>query len=181
MLNPLLGNADNNIVVAINNCNSPFMDNAIMVITDFWFFVAVVCCIFAYAFRQMSPPGGTNILYVAFCCSGMHGLSVRKCHPTGCTATPAIQSRQPGSFHASHRRRIYRWKIWLPLLPCSQFFCNSHIYFLMVQKSMDYCCHDLLGLVGMLHKTLSRGTLPVRHNRRYSDRKSDSIYCLYEL
>lgn len=49
MSQPLFGNADNNIVVAINNCHSPFMDNAILVITDFWFFVGVVCCIIAYS------------------------------------------------------------------------------------------------------------------------------------
>lgn len=30
MSQPLFGNADNNIVVAINNCHSPFMDNAIL-------------------------------------------------------------------------------------------------------------------------------------------------------
>lgn len=49
MSQPLFGNADNNIVVAINNCHSQFMDNAIFVITDFWFFVGVVCCIIAYS------------------------------------------------------------------------------------------------------------------------------------
>lgn len=52
MSQPLFGNADNNIVVAINNCHSPFMDSAILVITDFWFFVGVVCCIIAYSIRK---------------------------------------------------------------------------------------------------------------------------------
>ena len=52
MFQPLFGNADNNIVVAINNCHSPFMDDAILVITDFWFFVGVVCCIIAYSIRK---------------------------------------------------------------------------------------------------------------------------------
>ncbi len=49
MSKPLFGNADNNIVVAINKCHSPFMDNAILILTDFWFFVGVVCCIFIYS------------------------------------------------------------------------------------------------------------------------------------
>lgn len=52
MFQPLFGNADNNIVVAINNCHSPFMDDAILIITDFWFFVEVVCCIIAYSIRK---------------------------------------------------------------------------------------------------------------------------------
>lgn len=52
MFQPLFGNADNNIVVAINNCHSPFMDDTILVITDFWFFVGVVCCIIAYSIRK---------------------------------------------------------------------------------------------------------------------------------
>ncbi len=52
MFQPLFGNADNNIVVAINNCHSPFMDDAILVITDFWIFVGVVCCIIAYSIRK---------------------------------------------------------------------------------------------------------------------------------
>lgn len=52
MFTPLFGNADSCIVVAINSCHSPFMDNAILITTDFWFFVGVVCCIFTYSFRQ---------------------------------------------------------------------------------------------------------------------------------
>lgn len=52
MHQPLFGNTDNSIVVAINNCHSPFMDNVILAITDFWFFVGVVCCIVAYSCSQ---------------------------------------------------------------------------------------------------------------------------------
>lgn len=63
MPQPLFGNADNNIVVAINNCHSPFMDNAILVITDFWFFVGVVCCIIAYSIRKDKFP--KTILFCA--------------------------------------------------------------------------------------------------------------------
>lgn len=91
MLNPLLGNADNNIVVAINNCHSPFMDNAIIVITDFWFFVAVVCCVFAYAFRQMSPSGGVifyMLLLVAVGCSDYLCASIIR---------PAVQQLRPSN------------------------------------------------------------------------------------
>lgn len=50
MFHPLFDNADNSIVVAINNCHNQFMDNAILVITDKWFFVGVVGCIFIYSF-----------------------------------------------------------------------------------------------------------------------------------
>lgn len=50
MSDPFFGNADNSIVVAINNCHSQFMDDAILTITDFRFFVGVVACIFAYSF-----------------------------------------------------------------------------------------------------------------------------------
>ena len=63
MSQPLFGNADNNIVVAINNCHSPFMDNAILVITDFWFFVGVVCCIIAYSIWKDKFP--KTILFCA--------------------------------------------------------------------------------------------------------------------
>ena len=63
MSQPLFGNADNNIVVAINNCHSPFMDNAILVITDFWFFVGVVCCIIAYSIWKDKYP--KTILFCA--------------------------------------------------------------------------------------------------------------------
>lgn len=52
MSQPLFGNADNSIVVAINNCHTPFLDSMILVITDFWFFVGVICCIFVYSFRH---------------------------------------------------------------------------------------------------------------------------------
>lgn len=63
MSQPLFGNADNNIVVAINNCHSPFMDNAILVITDFWFFVGVVGCIIAYSIWKDTFP--KTILFCA--------------------------------------------------------------------------------------------------------------------
>lgn len=63
MSQPLFGNADNNIVVAINNCHSTFMDNAILVITDFWFFVGVVCCIIAYSIWKDKFP--KTILFCA--------------------------------------------------------------------------------------------------------------------
>lgn len=63
MSQPLFGNADNNIVVAINNCHSPFMDSAILVITDFWFFVGVVCCIIAYSIWKDKFP--KTILFCA--------------------------------------------------------------------------------------------------------------------
>ena len=48
MSQPLFGNADNSIVVALNNCHSPFLDCVILTITDFWFFVGVVCCIMPF-------------------------------------------------------------------------------------------------------------------------------------
>lgn len=63
MSQPLFGNADNNIVVAINNCHSLFMDNAILVITDFWFFVGVVCGMIAYSIRKDKFP--KTILFCA--------------------------------------------------------------------------------------------------------------------
>lgn len=63
MSQPLFGNADNNIVVAINNCHSPFMDSAILVITDLWFFVGVVCCIIAYSIWKDKFP--KTILFCA--------------------------------------------------------------------------------------------------------------------
>ena len=63
MSQPLFGNADNSIVVALNNCHSPFMDNAILVITDFWFFVGVVCCIIAYSVWKDKYP--KTILFCA--------------------------------------------------------------------------------------------------------------------
>lgn len=50
MFQPLFGSADNSIVVAVNNCHSQFMDHAILIVTDFWFFVAVVCGLFAFSF-----------------------------------------------------------------------------------------------------------------------------------
>lgn len=49
MSQPLFGNADNSVVVTINNCHSPFMDNVILIITDFWFFVGVIGCIIGYS------------------------------------------------------------------------------------------------------------------------------------
>lgn len=63
MSQPLFGNADNNIVMAINNCHSPFMDSAILVITDFWFFVGVACFIIAYSIRKDKFP--KTILFCA--------------------------------------------------------------------------------------------------------------------
>lgn len=63
MSQPLFGNADNNIVVAINNCHSPFMDSTILVITDFWFFIGVVCCIIAYSILKDKFP--KTILFCA--------------------------------------------------------------------------------------------------------------------
>lgn len=63
MSQPLFGNVDNNIVVVINNCHSPFMDNTILVITDFWFFVGVVCCIISYSIRKDKFP--KTILFCA--------------------------------------------------------------------------------------------------------------------
>lgn len=63
MSQPLFGNADNNVVVAINNCHSPFMDSAILVITDFWFFVGVVGCMIAYSIRKDTFP--KTILFCA--------------------------------------------------------------------------------------------------------------------
>lgn len=50
MFQPLFGNFDNSVVVAINNCHSPLMDNVIMAVTGFWCFVAVVCALAVYAF-----------------------------------------------------------------------------------------------------------------------------------
>ena len=56
MFQPLFGIADNSIVVAVNNFHSQFMDNAVLIVTDFWFFVAVVCGLFAYSFYDDRYP-----------------------------------------------------------------------------------------------------------------------------
>lgn len=90
MSQPLFGNADNNVVVAINNCHSPFMDSAILVITDFWFFVGVVCCIIAYSIRKDKFP--KTILFCAFLivavgctdylCAGIIRPAVQQLRPT---------------------------------------------------------------------------------------------------
>lgn len=50
MCGPLFGSVDNDIVVAINNCHSPFLDIFNLVVTDFWFFFTVVACVCIYAF-----------------------------------------------------------------------------------------------------------------------------------
>lgn len=52
MDNPLFGYADNNIVVALSNRHSHFMDGAMLVVTDTWCFVGVVACVIAYAFYK---------------------------------------------------------------------------------------------------------------------------------
>lgn len=90
MSQPLFGNADNNIVVAINNCHSPFMDSAILVITDFWFFVGVVCCIIAYSIRK--DKFSKTILFSAllivavgctdYLCAGIIRPAVQQLRPT---------------------------------------------------------------------------------------------------
>lgn len=90
MSQPLFGNADNNVVVAINNCHSPFMDSAILVITDFWFFVGVVCCIIAYSIRKDKFP--KTILFCAllivavgctdYLCAGIIRPAVQQLRPT---------------------------------------------------------------------------------------------------
>lgn len=63
MSQPLFGNADNSIIVAVNNCHSPFLDCVILTITDFWFFVGVVCCIIAYSVWKDKYP--KTILFCA--------------------------------------------------------------------------------------------------------------------
>ena len=85
MFQPLFGNADNNIVVAINNCHSPFMDDAILVITDFWFFVGVVCCIIAYSIRK--DKFQKTIIFCAvgctdYLCAGIIRPAVQQLRPT---------------------------------------------------------------------------------------------------
>ncbi len=90
MSQPLFGNADNNIVVAINNCQCPCIDNVILVITDFWFFVGVVCCIIAYSLRKENFP--KTILFCAllivaagctdYLCAGIIRPAVQQLRPT---------------------------------------------------------------------------------------------------
>lgn len=85
----LFGNADNNVVVAINNCHSPFMDSAILVITDFWFFVGVVCCIIAYSIRKDKFPKTIHfcaLLIVAVGCTDYLCASIIR---------PAVQQLRP--------------------------------------------------------------------------------------
>lgn len=63
MFHPLFGNADDAIVMAINNCHSPLTDSIVLTVTNFWFFVAVVCCLIAYSFRRAGYPKA--LLYCA--------------------------------------------------------------------------------------------------------------------
>lgn len=89
MSQPLFGNADNNIVVAINNCHSPFMDSAVLVITDFWFFVGVVCCIIAYSIWKDKFP--KTILFCALLI-GAVGCTDYLC---ASIIRPAVQQLRP--------------------------------------------------------------------------------------
>lgn len=87
---PLFGELDNRIVVAINSWHSPFMDVAILVITDFWFFVLVVCCIIAHSIRQ--DKHFKTILFCAmlivavgctdYLCAGVIRPAVQQLRPT---------------------------------------------------------------------------------------------------
>lgn len=89
MIQPLFGNADNSIVVAINNCHSPLLDNVILVITNFWFFVGVVGCIVAYSLWKGKYPKTILfcvLLIVAIGCTDFLCASIIR---------PAVQQLRP--------------------------------------------------------------------------------------
>lgn len=91
MSQPLFGNADNSIVVALNNCHSPFMDCAILTITDFWFFVGVVCCIIAFSVWKDKYPKTIlfcALLIVAVGCTDFLCASIIR---------PAVQQLRPSN------------------------------------------------------------------------------------
>lgn len=91
MSQPLFGNADNSIVVALNNCHSPFMDCAILTITDFWFFVGVVCCLIAYSVWKDKYPKTIlfcTLLIVAVGCTDFLCASIIR---------PAVQQLRPSN------------------------------------------------------------------------------------
>lgn len=89
MPQPLFGTADNNIVVAVNNCHSQFMDDCVLTITNFWFFVAVVICIYAYSFYKERYPRALlfcALLIVTVGCSDFLCASIIR---------PAVQQLRP--------------------------------------------------------------------------------------
>lgn len=89
MSQPLFGGADDSIVVAVNSCHTQFMDNAVLAITDIWFFVGIVCCIFAYAFYRQKPQMALlfcGLLIVAVGCSDFLCASIIR---------PAVQQLRP--------------------------------------------------------------------------------------
>lgn len=178
MSQPLFGNADNNIVVAINNCHSPFMDNAILVITDFWFFVGVVCCIIAYSIRKDKLPKiilFCALLIVAVGCTDYLCASIIR---------PAVQQLRPTNPDnpVSAMLHIVRGyiggKYGFPSCHAAKFFRDCRFYYLMVQKKMDCRNTDMLGFIGVLHPFVSWRTLSIRYSFWNGNRKSDSIYCL---
>lgn len=90
MFHPLFGNIDNRIVVAINSCHCPFMDNVILITTDFWFFAAVICFLFAYSFHAGNYRRAllfcTLLIaatgYTDFLCAGVIRPLVQQLRPT---------------------------------------------------------------------------------------------------
>lgn len=90
MTQPIFGNFDNDIVVAINNCHSEWMDNAVLIVTNFWFFAGVIFILFAYSFYHDRYPKA--LLYCAlliaavgctdFLCAGIIRPAVQQLRPT---------------------------------------------------------------------------------------------------
>lgn len=91
MSQPLFGDADNSIVVAINSCHNQFMDSAMLEITDFWFFFGVVCCMFVCSCRLDRYPKALlycALLLVAVGCSDWLCASVIR---------PALRQLRPAN------------------------------------------------------------------------------------
>lgn len=91
MFKPLFGDIDTDIVVAVNNCHSVFMDKAILTITDFWFFVLVICAIFAYSFYKETTPKALLfcvLLLVAVGCADFLSAGIIR---------PALQQLRPSN------------------------------------------------------------------------------------
>lgn len=90
MFQPFFGSVDNGVVVTVNNFHSQFMDNAVLTITDFWFFVAVVAALFAYSFFHDRYPKALlfcTLLIIAigctdYLCASIIRPAVRQLRPT---------------------------------------------------------------------------------------------------
>lgn len=178
MSQPLFGNADNNIVVAINNCHSPFMDNAILVITDFWFFVGVVCCIIAYSIWKDKFPKTIlfcALLIVAVGCTDYLCASIIR---------PAVQQLRPTNpdnpvsamLHIVHG--YIGGKYGFPSCHAANSFAIAVFSVLWFRRKWDGGRIGRLGFIGMLHTFISWRTLSIRYSFWNGNRKSDSIYCL---